>query len=197
MNGFELSYFDVLAPELPVVFCGINPSGHAAATGQNFGSPTNRFWRVLYLAGFTSVPLSGAADRQLLEFGCGITAVVGRATNSAGDLHIEEYAEARKGFHAKMQHFRPGTIAFLGKAAYEALEKRKVGWGPQQLPFSGAKVWVLPNPSGRNLSFSLEDLVAAYAELRISLEEQLEDWARINGVSSRLIAADKRVAGED
>ncbi len=43
----ELSYFDILAPGLPVVFCGINPSAQAAASGHNFGSASNRFWPVL------------------------------------------------------------------------------------------------------------------------------------------------------
>jgi TDG/mug DNA glycosylase family protein len=32
--------------------------------------------------------------------------------------------------------------------------------------FAGARVWVLPNPSGLNRAFSLQALVAAYQELR-------------------------------
>ncbi|VVQ20893.1 G/U mismatch-specific DNA glycosylase [Pseudomonas fluorescens] len=37
--------------------------------------------------------------------------------------------------------------------------------GPQARTFGGAAVWVLPNPSGRNLAFTLEQLVAAYRQL--------------------------------
>jgi TDG/mug DNA glycosylase family protein len=33
---------------------------------------------------------------------------------------------------------------------------------------------VLPNPSGRNLAFSLDDLVAAYRELRLAAEGKLK-----------------------
>jgi TDG/mug DNA glycosylase family protein len=45
----------------------------------------------------------------------------------------------------------------------------EIAWGPQREPFAGASVWVLPNPSGLNRNFSLEDLVAAYGELRAAL----------------------------
>ena len=43
-------------------------------------------------------------------------------------------------------------------------------WGRQAQPFGGAVAWVLPNPSGRNLAFSQDALVAAYRELRLSAE---------------------------
>jgi TDG/mug DNA glycosylase family protein len=45
-----------------------------------------------------------------------------------------------------------------------------VAWGRQAEPFGGAVAWVLPNPSGRNLSFSLDALVAAFRELRLAVE---------------------------
>ena len=195
MTDFELSYFDILAPDLPVVFCGINPSSHAATTGQNFGSSTNRFWRVLHLSGFTSVELSGGVDRQLLEFGCGITAVVGRATGSAGELRSLEFREAEKSLRAKLAHFRPKTIAFLGKAAYETIAMRKVDWGPQPLPLGGSDVWVLPNPSGRNLGYSLEALVTAYSALRVSRLGQFEVWAEV-GLNAAIYGSSQRGVDE-
>jgi TDG/mug DNA glycosylase family protein len=34
------------------------------------------------------------------------------------------------------------------------------------MKFGGAEVWVLPNPSGLNRAFSLEELVSAYRDLR-------------------------------
>lgn len=65
----------------------------------------------------------------------------------------------------------PRCVAFLGKAAYAAMRgRRTVDWGRQAEPFGGAIAWVLPNPSGRNLAFSQEALVAAYRELRLAIE---------------------------
>jgi TDG/mug DNA glycosylase family protein len=45
---------DVISTSLNVVFCGINPGMRSAAVGLNFANRSNRFWRVLHLAGFTA-----------------------------------------------------------------------------------------------------------------------------------------------
>lgn len=172
----ELSAFDVLAPGLPVVFCGINPSTQAAATGQNFGSASNRFWPVLHLSGFTPMRIAARDDRRLLDFGCGITAAVPRGTRSAGELNGRELRGSGDGLRAKIEHFRPETIAFLGKAAYEAITAARVEWGPQPSRFGGAAVWILPNPSGLNRGFSLAALVEAYTALRTDRSSSLQRW---------------------
>ncbi|HCS45859.1 MAG TPA: G/U mismatch-specific DNA glycosylase, partial [Pseudomonas sp.] len=44
---------DILAEDLAVIFCGINPGMTAAAQGHHFAGRGNRFWRTLHLAGFT------------------------------------------------------------------------------------------------------------------------------------------------
>lgn len=172
----ELSSFDILVPDLPVVICGINPSVQAAASGHNFGSASNRFWRVLHLSGFTPMRMSAEDDRRLLAFGCGITAAVPRPTRSAGELQVHEFHAAGEALRAKLEHFHPETIAFLGKAAYEAIEGNKVSWGLQPSHFCSAAVWILPNPSGLNRSFGLDDLVEAYTNLRIACSPSLTRW---------------------
>jgi hypothetical protein len=48
---------DLLDHGLVVVFVGINPSPMAATTGHRFAAPSNRFWRVTHLAGFTPLLL--------------------------------------------------------------------------------------------------------------------------------------------
>lgn len=172
----ELSSFDVLAPGLPVVFCGINPSTQAAASGHNFGSVSNRFWPVLHLAGFTPVRLKAQEDRRLLAFGCGITAAAPRPTRCAGELSGRELRSSGEALRAKLEHFRPELIAFLGKAAYEAIGGDKVDWGRQAARFGGSAVWILPNPSGLNRGFTLSGLVAAYAALRVACSASLDRW---------------------
>lgn len=160
---------DLLRDELKVVFCGLNPGLPAAAAGHHFAGGGNRFWRVLHLAGFTPSLLSPQDDVRLLDFGCGLTTVVARATAGADALSRDEFCTALPVLEAKIRLCRPGFVAFLGKAAYGALAARRdIAWGRQADRFGGAAVWLLPNPSGRNRSFTLSDLVAAYQDLRIA-----------------------------
>ncbi|AOE64010.1 G/U mismatch-specific DNA glycosylase [Pseudomonas corrugata] len=158
---------DILSPDLSVVFCGINPGLTAAAQGHHFAGRGNRFWRTLRLAGFTHEEISPQRDRSILEYGYGLTAVVRRPTARADQLSAYEFTAAAVDFEQKILRYAPRCVAFLGKAAYAALTGQKqVMWGPQPSPFGNARVWVLPNPSGRNRAFTLEQLVEAYGRLR-------------------------------
>jgi TDG/mug DNA glycosylase family protein len=164
LNSYQA---DILAPGLDVVFCGINPAASAAADGHNFSNPSNRFWPVLHLAGFTDVRLQPQDERRLLEYGCGISAVVSRPTKRADEVLSAEFLAARPEFETKMRRYAPRVIAFLGKRAFSAMIGRAdVGWGRHPQEFAGATAWVLPNPSGLNRSFTLDALVSAYAELQ-------------------------------
>jgi len=162
---------DIVAPGLSVVFCGLNPGLSAAASGHHFAGRGNRFWRVLHLAGFTPALIAAENDADLLAYGLGITSVVERPTAGVDDLARSEFVDAAAGFEAWVRRWAPRHVAFLGKAAYGAmLGRRTVSWGRQAEPFGGAVAWVLPNPSGRNLAFSQDALVAAYRELRLAAE---------------------------
>lgn len=161
---------DILEPGLTVVFCGINPGALAASTGRHFAGRGNRFWRTLHLAGFTPEQIDPANDRTLLQYGCGLTAAVSRPTARADELSPSEFKAAASGFEQKIERYAPGYIAFLGKMAIAGMSgRRDIDWGPQPETFGGARVWVLPNPSGLNRSFSLDALVVAYRELRLAI----------------------------
>jgi TDG/mug DNA glycosylase family protein len=163
---------DIVAPGLSVVFCGLNPGLSAAASGHHFVGRGNRFWRVLHLAGFTPELVTAAHDASLLDHGLGITSVVERPTAGVDDLARSEFVDAAARFEAWVRRWAPRYVAFLGKAAYSAMMGRQVvPWGRQAEPFGDAVAWVLPNPSGRNLAFSQDALVAAYRELRLAAEE--------------------------
>jgi TDG/mug DNA glycosylase family protein len=158
---------DILDDNLSVVFCGLNPGLEAAAAGHHFVGRGNRFWRVLHLAGFTPVQVDPEHDVSVLAFGIGLTAVVDRPTAGVDGVADEEFVAGGVGLRRKIQRYRPRNVAFLGKAAYRAITgMRTVPWGRQAAQIAGAIVWVLPNPSGRNLGFSLEALVESYGQLR-------------------------------
>ena len=160
---------DILAEHLAVIFCGINPGLTAAAQGHHFAGRGNRFWRTLHLAGFTPEEVRPENDRTILQHQCGLTAVVERPTARADQLSLHEFSAAAAAFEQKITPYAPRFVAFLGKAAYGALSgQREVAWGLQPKTFGGASVWVLPNPSGRNLAFSLDQLVEAYRPLSLA-----------------------------
>src|SRR3569623_2238622 len=113
-GGAQLS--DVLAPGLRVVFCGLNPAATAAASGHNFSAPSNRFWKVLHLSGFTPRQIAAVDERSVLEFGCGVTALVSRPTAQASLVSRAEFRAAATAFEAKIARYRSEVVAFLGKA---------------------------------------------------------------------------------
>ncbi len=161
---------DVLAIGLQVVFCGLNPATTAERDGHNFSSPTNRFWRVMHLAEFTPRLLRAEEEQELLLYGCGITAAVERATRSAAELTADDYVKAAPELEAKIRNFSPNNLAFLGKAAFTAISGRSdCVWGSQSEDFAGARIWVLPNPSGLNRAFDLDRLTRHYRDLRSKL----------------------------
>ena len=161
---------DILARGLDVIFCGLNPAASAELAGHNFSNPSNRFWAVLHLSGFTATRLQPQDERRLLEYGCGITAAVRRPTARAEEILPEEFRQARPGFEAKMRRYAPRSIAFLGKRAFSIMiGQPRVTWGLHPGGFAGTTAWILPNPSGLNRSFTLDALVSAYCELRTAL----------------------------
>jgi double-stranded uracil-DNA glycosylase len=169
-NSVALLLPDILARDLTVVFCGINPGMTAALAGHHFSSRSNRFWRVIHLAGFTPHEIRPEDDRSFLEYGCGLTTVVARPTRRAEEVSTEEFLLARSALVRKLQRFAPRAVAFLGKAAYSAITAQThVAWGRQPTSLAGGTTWVVPNPSGLNRGFSTQELVTAYRELRLGV----------------------------
>src|SRR5882762_9606790 len=115
---------DVMAPNLRVLFCGINPGLYTAAVGHHFARPGNRFWPALYTAGFTDRLVSAFEERELLQRGYGITNVVMRATASADQLTREELREGGKRLVAKVRRYKPKFLAVLGLVASRAAWER-------------------------------------------------------------------------
>jgi TDG/mug DNA glycosylase family protein len=164
---------DILAKNLSVIFCGINPGQTAAAAGRHFVNRSNRFWRVLHLSGFTPEEIRPENDRSILTYGYGLTTAVARPTRRASELSRQELALAASMLEKKIASFTPRNLAFLGKAAYAAIVRNpEVHWGRQSTAFAGATVWLLPNPSGLNRNFSLDALVAAYRDMRIAVSKE-------------------------
>lgn len=161
---------DVLADGLSVVFVGINPGLWSAATGHHFARPGNRFWKALHLSGFTDRVLLPSEEASLLDVGLGVTNLVARATATADQLAAEEIRAGARGLAGKLRQLRPRAVAILGVTAYRtAFDLPKAAIGEQDASIAGARTWVLPNPSGLNAHYQVDDLAELFAELRRAL----------------------------
>src|SRR4051812_16673315 len=158
---------DVVGPDLRVLFVGINPGLYTAATGHHFARPGNRFWPALHAAGFSARLLHPSEQRDLLSRGYGITNLVNRATATADEVAPEEFIAGRRRLAAKVRRWKPRIVAFLGVGAYcHAFGMRRASLGEQPKRFEGARVWVLPNPSGLNANYQLGALVDLFRSLK-------------------------------
>ena len=162
---------DLVGPGLRVLLVGINPSLWSGWSGFHFGRPTNRLWRTLHEAGLTPRRLRPEDTGELLAAGIGITNLVNRATARADELADEEIRAGAARLRETVTHWRPGHVAVLGVTAYRtAFARPKATVGAQDETIDGARLWVLPNPSGLNAHYQQPDLTVAYAALRDAVE---------------------------
>jgi double-stranded uracil-DNA glycosylase len=180
---------DILTPKPRVLFVGINPSLRSEAVGHHFAGPGNPFWRLLYAARLVPVELTHTEDRRLVEFGLALTNLCPRATRAAAELEREEIERGKRRLVAKVRRLRPEVVAFVGVTIYRefsrefsrelsgrapsgarrklAPETTVAGAGAKTELFCGARVFVLPNPSGLNASFpGFKDKLVWFERLR-------------------------------
>lgn len=155
-----------------MLFCGINPGLLTAETGHHFARPGNRFWPVLHRSGFTPRRFAPAEQHLLPQLGLGITNVVARPSARADELTAEEFREGGALLTAKVARLAPSWLAVVGITAYRAaFAERRAVVGPQERTVGGARVWVLPNPSGLNAHWSVEAMAEEYGRLRAAVDE--------------------------
>jgi len=158
---------DIVAPNLNILFIGINPGLYSGAIGHHFARPGNRFWPALQRAGLTPRLFMSGEERELLKFRIGITNIVNRTTAAASELSKKELTSGGRRLAAKIKRLKPHIVAFLGIDAYRtAFGVRQVRVGPQPVAIGTAQIWVLPNPSGLNAHYQLNDFVLWFRRLR-------------------------------
>jgi TDG/mug DNA glycosylase family protein len=161
---------DLIAPDLRVLFCGINPGLYSAATGHHFARPGNRFWPALHAGGFTTRVLKPWEEQPLLQDGIGITNLVSRTTATAAELTPEELRAGRGKLLRKVRRFHPRVVAVVGIGAYRlAFERPRATVGLQPERLDDAALWVLPNPSGLNANHQPPQLAELFRELHAYL----------------------------
>ncbi len=158
--------YDVIAPGIKLLFCGINPGLYTAAIKKHFGRPGNRFWPALFAGGITPRLYSPFEQHLLLLDNIGITNLVNRATARADEVEEKELQKGAEVLSQKIAKYKPEAVAILGITTYRtAFKKPKAKLGIQEDVISGAKIWVLPNPSGLNAHFQIKELGLLFAQL--------------------------------
>jgi TDG/mug DNA glycosylase family protein len=170
---------DRVKPGLRVLFVGINPGVRSAVTGHHFAGFSNRFWKLLFESGLVPEPITYVDDDRLTGWGFGITNLIARPSPGIDDLRPAEYVEGWKTLERKIRRYRPEVVALVGVTLYRAIlpllestskaKPRGPALGPQAVTIEGARVFVLPNPSGRNANFTHAEMLAAFGQLKTSL----------------------------
>jgi len=165
----EQALADLVGPDLRLLFCGINPGRLSGDLGLHFARPGNRFWKLLCAGGFTQSVLVPAEQHTLPGLGIGITNLVGRVTSAASELSASELRQGAVQLEAKVERLRPRCVAVLGLQAYRtAFLRAGAVIGLQPEPLAGAKLWLLPNPSGLQAHYQLREMSEMYKALHES-----------------------------
>ena len=156
---------DVVADDLRLLLVGINPGLWTAWSGHHFGRPGNRFWAALHAAGLTPRLLDPSEQGELPALGIGITNLVPRTTAAAAELSREELRAGGERLAALVARHRIRTVAILGMGAYRtAFGRPRATMGRQDEPLAGAAVWVVPNPSGLQARYGVDEIAALLRE---------------------------------
>ena len=178
---------DHIRPGARVLFIGINPGLRSAEVGHHFAGHSNRFWRLMHESRLLPEHVTCEDDARLPEFGFGITNLIRRATAGIDSLRAEEYARGRRALLARIKSCRPEVVALVGVTVYRALFATSSSRGTRQTaphtrtshPFrlgmqretlAGTRIFVLPNPSGRNATVSYDAMLAAFRRLKRHLD---------------------------
>lgn len=161
---------DLVGDVVRIVFVGINPGLWTAAVQAHFAHPGNRFFKALHAAGITGEVLDvrdgfdAEAERALTGRGVAITNLVNRATARADEVDHAEFVEGARVLGGKVAAWGPDVVAFVGLGAYRAAyDRRGCDVGRQDdHAIADAEVWALPNPSGLNAHYGLDDLARLY-----------------------------------
>ena len=173
----KLRLKDRIRPGLRVLFVGINPGVRSAITGHHFAGYSNRFWKLLSDSRLLPEPITYEDDDRLPEWDLGITNLIARPSPGINDLRPAEYLEGWKVLDGKIRRYRPGVVALVGVTVYRAIQPLLDGApsaagtrlsvvGPQPVTIHCARVFVLPNPSGRNANFTYAEMLEAFLRLR-------------------------------
>ncbi|KAI1279303.1 DNA glycosylase [Xylaria sp. FL0933] len=164
---------DVIAPNLLILFIGLNPGVQTARSGHAYAHPSNLFWKLLYSSGLTPVPCKPEEDGTLpARFGLGNTNIVARPSRNGAELSKAEMDAGVAVLEEKCRRWRPEVVCVVGKSIWESIFRVwrgrnlakgefEYGWQTEQKvddgPWEGARIFVATSTSGLAASLRLEE----------------------------------------
>jgi len=168
---------DCIKPGVIVLFVGINPGLRSAQTGHHFAGHSNRFWKLLHESKLVSEPLTYREDRRLPEWQLGLTNIISRCTVGIDVLDPVEYRQGVASLKRKIRRYQPHIVALLGVTIFRMLfspkahAKDPLGLGMTTIELAGSRIFLLPNPSGRNAHYSYRQMLSAFQVLHDLMEQ--------------------------
>jgi TDG/mug DNA glycosylase family protein len=153
---------DSVGPGMRVLFCGLNPSVHAAHAGVGYIGPGNRFWPALEQAGL--VTRSNDPWHALEHDHIGMTDLAKRTTARASDIERAEFAAGLPRLERLVRWLEPEVLCVVGLSGWRAAVDRSAGPGPAG-ELGGRPVWLMPSTSGLNTHTTKEQLVTHLTQL--------------------------------
>lgn len=191
---------DVLAPNLLVLFIGLNPGITTAQSGHAYAHPSNLFWKLLHSSGLTDRRCAPQEDVNLPElYSCGFTNIVSRPSKDQSELSKAEMVAGTPALESKAREWQPEACCLVGKGIWEAVWKYRHGRALKKAEFNygwqdeasnmgrskkwtGARVFVAASTSGASASLKPAEKEAIW--------RPLGEWAQQRRIERALKAED-------
>lgn len=119
---------DAIAPNLLVLFVGLNPGIQTAVRGHAYAHPSNLFWKLMFSSGVLPVPVHHSEDRTLpRRFRLGLTNIVARPSRNGAELSKAEMDEGVAVLEEKARRWRPEAVCIVGKSIWESVWRVRHG----------------------------------------------------------------------
>ncbi|KAK2747417.1 tdg mug DNA glycosylase [Colletotrichum kahawae] len=127
---------DILAPDLLILFVGLNPGLQTALSGHVYAHPSNLFWKLLHSSGITPRLCAPQEDRELPAlYGLGNPNIVARPSRNGAELSRAEMDEGVGALEEKVRGCRPETVCIVGKSIWESIWRVRHGRGIRKEEF--------------------------------------------------------------
>ena len=164
---------DYLSHGLDVLLVGINPGERSDELGHHFAGRGNKFWMLLHEAGLVPWLMTCEHDSRLPEYGVGLTNIVARASRGSSELDRIDFEKGRRLLAEKVTRYRPKAVGFVGVTVFREFwpelsagrAPKTIECGPRGEVLGDSRLFVLPNPSGRNAHYSYDDMLRCWRSL--------------------------------
>jgi TDG/mug DNA glycosylase family protein len=112
---------------------------------------------LLHAARFTPRLFEPREQFELLGLGIGLTNAARRTTRGSSDLRATDFAGTRERLEDIASTLAPGTIAFVGKAAFQGIFRERPSLGAQERRIGETTLFVLPSTSPANAAVPWEE----------------------------------------